>query len=120
MRKLTLTTIGSALAVAFWATAPLAQPAPSAFTVDTVLGADPFGELPVDPATIDPANLGTFLATLTAEQRLELEQRCVVIGANTVAYDMNTVVFCQAVIAAAAPTTLPAPGTPAPAAPAAP
>jgi hypothetical protein len=106
MRKLTLTAVGSALAVALWATAPFAQPAPSAFTVDTVLAANPFGELPIDPATIDVANIGAFLGTLTAEQRLELDQRCAVVSANTATYDMATVTFCMAVVAAA--VTLPA------------
>ena len=109
MRKLTLTAIGSALALTLWATAPYAQPAPpapSAFTVDTVLAADPFGDLPVDLATIDMANIGGFLGTLSTEQRLELTQRCAVVSANTAAYDLATVTFCQAAIAAA--TTLPA------------
>lgn len=97
---------GSAIAIIVaWASAPLAQPVAGDFTVETVPAEAPFGELPVDPATIDLMAVGDFLATLTEEQKTELEQRCVVITENVDVYAADAVALCDAVIAEA---TMPA------------
>lgn len=84
-----------------WATAPMAQIAPSAFTMENVAADNPFGELPVDLAAIDVANIEGFLSTLTTEQRLELQQRCVVVTGNGANYAPEAVAMCEAVLAAA-------------------
>jgi hypothetical protein len=82
--------------------AAFAQVGPSAFTTDNVVPANPFGELPVDPATIDLNNVAAFLDTLTVEQRTELQQRCAVISANPMTYEAAAVTLCTSVVAAAA------------------
>jgi hypothetical protein len=84
-----------------WATAPMAQIAPSAFTMENVAADNPFGELPVDLAAIDVANVEAFLATLTVEQRLELQQRCVVVTGNAANYAAEALALCTAVVAVA-------------------
>jgi hypothetical protein len=87
-------TIGSA-------TAPMAQIAASGFTIENVTADNPFGEMPVDLTAIDVANIEGFLSTLTTEQRLELQQRCVVVAANAANYAPEAVAMCEAVVAAA-------------------
>jgi hypothetical protein len=94
---------GTAIALALaWATSPLAQIAPSAFTPENVAPDAPFGELPIDPATVDLANIAALMAGLTPEQQLELQQRCAVVAGNAAAYPVAAVALCEAVVAAAA------------------
>jgi hypothetical protein len=93
---------GTAIALAFaWASAPLAQVAASAYTAENVAADNPFGALPVDPATVDLANLDGLMATLTEEQQTELTQRCVVIAGNGDLYAAGAVALCEAIVAAA-------------------
>ncbi len=75
--------------------------AASAFTVDTVTHAHPFGTLPIDMSRIQThlADVGTFLRPFSDDQMIELRQRCAVITANTGNYTANTVSFCNAVLA---------------------
>jgi hypothetical protein len=102
MRLNHIAAAGTAIAIALaWATSPMAQIAPSQYTPENVTAEAPFGELPVDPATVDLANIGALLATLTLEQVLELQQRCVVITGNAATYTAEAVAVCEAVIAAA-------------------
>lgn len=114
MRKLSLATFGSAAALAFAAaTSPgYGQLAPSAFTPETVAPDNPFGELPVDPAAIDLADIAAFLATLTPEQVTELQQRCIVIAGNAGDYNEPAVNLCTAVVAQAEGEMAPAPAAP--------
>jgi hypothetical protein len=95
-----LATFGSAAALAFAvATSPgYAQLAPSAFAPENVAPDNPFGELPVDPAAVDLANIAAFLATLTPEQVTELQQRCVVVTGNAANYNEAAVNLCTAVV----------------------
>ena len=94
---------GSIIALALAGAAPaLAQMEPSAFTPETVPPDAPFGELPVDPMTVDLAAIGDLLAALTPEQALELQQRCVVITENADNYSAEAVALCTAVLEATA------------------
>jgi len=94
---------GTAIAIALaWATSPMAQIAPSAFTAENVTAEAPFGELPVDPAAVDLADIAGLMATLTPEQQLELQQRCAVITGAADNYAAEAVALCEAVVAAAA------------------
>jgi hypothetical protein len=95
---------GSAIALALaWASAPLAQPAPSDFTAENVAADAPFGDLPIDVATINVDDIEGYLATLmqtmTPEQQTELQQRCVIISANADAYATAAVTLCDSLLA---------------------
>ena len=93
---------GTAIAFALaWASSPMAQIAPSAFTAENIAPDNPFGELPVDMAAIDITDIEAYLSTMTVEQRPELQQRCVVIVGNSEGYATEAVALCEAVIAAA-------------------
>ena len=95
---------GSAIAVALaWSTAPMAQPAPSAFTAENVAADNPFGDLPFTVADINTDDIEGYIATLkqtlSADQQTELTQRCVVINANADNYATNAVTLCDALLA---------------------
>lgn len=102
----------AAISVALALGPALAQIDASTFTTANVDPADPFGEITVDTAVSD---IPAYLATLSPEVRLEIEQRCSVITSNPTLYDAVVLAFCTQVIGAEA-----TPGEPAPAAPAAP
>jgi hypothetical protein len=75
--------------------------AASAFIVDNVTHAHPFGTLPIDMSRIQThlADVGTFLKPFSDDQMIELRQRCAVITANTDAYTTDTIGFRNAVMA---------------------
>ncbi|MCC6735914.1 MAG: hypothetical protein IT534_07265 [Bauldia sp.] len=110
---LTGTGVAAALSLALLTGPSFAQIDPGTFTTANVDPADPFGPIDVDTAITD---VPTFLATLSAETLLELQQRCVVVTTNATLYDATAVAFCTAALAAATtpvePVPLPTPVTP--------
>jgi hypothetical protein len=108
MRNLLIGTgVAAALSLALLAGPTFAQIDPGTFTTANVDPADPFGPIEVDTAMTD---IPTFLATLSAETLLELQQRCSVVTSNATLYDATAVAFCT--VAIAADTTPVAPPTP--------
>ncbi len=98
-----MATAGAAIALTLaWASAPLAQPAPSAFTTENISAEAPFGDLPIDVAMINVDDIEAYLAdlvqTLSPDQQAELEQRCVVISTNADMYPAPAVTLCTAVL----------------------
>ncbi len=81
--------------------------AASTFTTDTVVPGHPFATLPIDRDRIatHTQNIDAFLAPLTAAQKTEFQQRCVVVTGNAALYQADVVAFCNAVLAAARAAT---------------
>jgi len=74
---------------------------PGAAVSSNIPPADPFGNLPVDPAKVDRYHIIDFLRTLTSEQQTELAQRCQIVAQDAHDYEPLTASLCFAVIVAA-------------------